>query len=189
MKKLLFTIASFTIGSIAMAQTPATAKKVSDVAQFKSETIELGKIKQSNPTSAIFEVTNVSKEPLIIETANPTCGCTISDYTKSPIAPGKLGEVKATYNAANLGAFTKTLTVKFAGVDELKSITIKGEVLSADDFAKLPVGAAAAAPGVAKSGAVVAKPVPANETPISVKGVKLDKSKKAVVAPAKKDKS
>jgi hypothetical protein len=172
MKKLLFTIATFTMGTIAMAQAPA--KKVSEVAQFKSETIELGKIKQSNPTTAVFEVVNVSKEPLIIETANPTCGCTIGDYTKSPIAPGKLGEVKATYNAANLGAFTKTLTVKFAGVDELKSITIKGEVLSADDFAKLP---AAVVPAVAAPAAAVA-PV---KTTV--------KSKKAVVTPAKKTKS
>lgn len=173
MKKLLFTIATFTMGTFAMAQAPA--KKVSDVAQFKSETIELGKIKQSNPTTAIFEVVNVSKEPLIIETANPTCGCTIGDYTKSPIAPGKLGEVKATYNAANLGAFTKTLTVKFAGVDELKSITIKGEVLSADDFAKLP---AAVAPAAAAAPAAAVAPV---KTTV--------KSKKAVVAPAKKTKS
>ncbi|HSN59658.1 MAG TPA: hypothetical protein VLR49_01895, partial [Ferruginibacter sp.] len=35
------------------------------------------------------------------------------------------------------GAFTKTMTVKFAGVEELKSITIKGEVLSEEEFAKL----------------------------------------------------
>jgi hypothetical protein len=132
MKKLLFTLAAFTVTTIAVAQ-----KKVADVAQFKTETIDLGKIKVANPTTATFQVVNISKEPLIIETANPTCGCTIGDYTKSPIAPGKNGVVTATYNAANLGAFTKTMTVKFAGVDELKSITIKGEVLSEEDFAKL----------------------------------------------------
>jgi hypothetical protein len=132
MKKVFITLLAFTVSAVAIAQ-----KKVADVAQFKSETIDLGKVKQGNPPTAVFSVTNVSKEPLIIETANPTCGCTIGDYTKSPIVPGKNGEIKATYNAANLGQFTKTLTVKFAGVDELKSITIKGEVLSAEDFGKL----------------------------------------------------
>ena len=132
MKKVFITLLAFTVSAVAIAQ-----KKVADVAQFKSETIDLGKVKQGSPPTAIFSVTNISKEPLIIETANPTCGCTIGDYTKAPIVPGKNGEIKATYNAANLGQFTKTLTVKFAGVDELKSITIKGEVLSAEDFAKL----------------------------------------------------
>ncbi|HSN60469.1 MAG TPA: DUF1573 domain-containing protein [Ferruginibacter sp.] len=132
MKKFLFTLAAFAVTTIAVAQ-----KKVADVAAFKSETIDLGKIKVSNPTTATFQVSNIGKEPLIIETANPTCGCTIGDYTKSPIAPGKNGVITATYNAASVGAFTKTMTVKFAGVDELKSIIIKGEVLSEEDYAKL----------------------------------------------------
>ncbi len=132
MKKIFITLLAFTVSAVAIAQ-----KKVAEVAQFKSETIDLGKIKVGNPTTAIFSVTNVSKEPLIIETANGTCGCTIGNYTKAPIASGKKGEVTATYNAAAVGVFTKQLSVKFAGVDELKSITITGEVLSVEDFAKL----------------------------------------------------
>ena len=132
MKKLFFTLAAFAITGVAVAQ-----KKVEDVAKFKTDVIDLGKIEVGHPSTATFKVTNVSTEPLIIETANPTCGCTIGDYTKSPIAPGKDGQVTAQYNAAAGGAFTKTMTVKFAGVDEIKNITIKGEVLSADDFAKI----------------------------------------------------
>lgn len=133
MKKLLFTLAAFTITGIAVAQ-----KKAADVASFKSETIDFGKIKVASPATATFKVKNIGTTPLIIETANPTCGCTIGDYTKAPIAPGKEGVITATYNAAAIGAFTKTMTVKFAGVDELKSITITGEVISEEDFAKLP---------------------------------------------------
>jgi len=132
MKKIIFTLAAFAITTFASAQ-----KKVADVATFKAETIDLGKIKVGNPTTAIFQVTNISKEPLIIETASPTCGCTIGDYTKSPIAPGKSRSITATYNAANVSPFTKTMTVKFVGVEEVKSITIKGEVLSEEEYAKL----------------------------------------------------
>jgi hypothetical protein len=132
MKKLFITLLAFTVSAAAIAQ-----KKVAEVAQFKSEVIDLGKLKVGNPSTAVFSVTNIGNQPLIIETANPTCGCTIGDYTKAPIVPGKKGEIKATYNAASLGAFEKNLTVKFAGIDELKSITIKGEVLSAEDFSKL----------------------------------------------------
>jgi hypothetical protein len=132
MKKLLFSIAALTLTTGLFAQ-----KKADEIAKFKSETIEMGKIKQDNATTAIFEVTNIGSEPLIIEQANPTCGCTIGDYTKEPIAPGKTGFIKATYNAKNLNAFEKHLTVKFAGVTDVKSITIKGEVLSPEDYAKI----------------------------------------------------
>jgi hypothetical protein len=132
MKKLVFSLAALVVSTGLFAQ-----KKAEDIAKFKTETIEMGKIKQDNPATAIFEVTNISSEPLIIEQANPTCGCTIGDYTKEPIAPGKTGFIKATYNAKNLNAFEKHLTVKFAGVADVKSITIKGEVLSAEDYAKV----------------------------------------------------
>lgn len=132
MKKLLFTVAAFSFATFSFAQ-----KKADDVAKFKSEVIDMGKLQQGNPTTAIFTVANIGKEPLIIEQANPTCGCTIGDYTKSPIAPGQSGEIKATYNAAGVGHFEKRLTVKFAGADDIKSITIKGDVLTKEEYAKL----------------------------------------------------
>ena len=131
MKKLLLSLAAITFSAMLFSQ-----KKPADVAKFTSETIDMGKLKQGNPTAATFTVTNVGTEPLIIEQANPTCGCTIGDYTKSPIAPGKTGTITATYNAAALNHFDKHLTVKFAGVDETKSITITGDVLSAEDYEK-----------------------------------------------------
>lgn len=131
MKKLILSLSVFALSTTLFAQKP------DDVAKFNDETIDLGKVKVDVPPTATFIVKNVSKEPLIIEQANPTCGCTIGDYTKSPIAPGKDGWIKATYNAKNIGAFDKHLTVKFAGVNETKTITIKGEVLSAEDYAKI----------------------------------------------------
>jgi len=135
MKKLLLSVAVIAITSSLFAQPQA--KKSADVAKFEKETIDFGKIKQGIPAKGTFVVTNISDAPLIIETANPTCGCTISDYTKSPIAPGKTGVINATYNAANVGHFEKHLTVKFAGVEEMKTITFTGDVLSVEDFDKL----------------------------------------------------
>ena len=123
MKKVLFAI-------LALSSTSLFAqKKADDVAKLDVQTYDLGKVKQGVPATATFVVTNISSEPLLIEQASPTCGCTISDYTKSEIAPGKTGYIKATYNAANLGHIDKTLTVKFAGADDIKSIKLTGDVL------------------------------------------------------------
>ncbi len=76
MKKLLLSAMLLTFTIALFAQ-----KKIADVAKFDSDTIQMGNIKQSNPTKGTFTVTNISTSPLIIEQANPTCGCTISDYT------------------------------------------------------------------------------------------------------------
>ena len=171
MKKLLLSFTALAATMVMFAQT----KTVADVAKFEKETIDLGKVKQGVPTTATFIVTNVSKEPLIIEQANPTCGCTIGDYTKAPIAPGKTGTITATYNAAAASHFEKHMTVKFAGVDEVKSITITGDVLDADAYATWQ----------AENPAPVVKPQPvAVATPAvaPAKAVKASKGKKAPTA-------
>lgn len=131
MKKLTL-FAAFALGTlVTMAQ-----QTLSNVVKFESETVNFGKLKQGVPATGTFTFTNVGKTPLIIEQANPTCGCTMSDYTKEPIAPGKSGYIKATYNSAAMGHFDKHLTVKFAGFDEIKSITLTGDVLAADEYDK-----------------------------------------------------
>jgi hypothetical protein len=131
MKRLILSLTALVLSTAMFAQ-----KKSDEVAKFATETIDQGKLKQNNPEEVKFIVTNVGKEPLIIEQANPTCGCTIGDYTKTPIAPGSTGYVSAKFNAANLGHFTKTLTVKFAGADDIKNIVITGDVLAAEEYDK-----------------------------------------------------
>jgi len=48
--------------------------------------------------------------------------------------PGDANKITAGFNAAAPGPFTKTITIKLAGIDETKLITIKGEVLSAEEY-------------------------------------------------------
>lgn len=180
MKQILLSAAVFALTATAFAQ-----KKISDVAKFTTETIDFGKIKQNVPQKGTFTVTNIGTEPLIIETANPTCGCTISDYTKEPIAPGKTGVINATYNAAAAGHFEKHLTVKFAGITEMKSITFVGDVIPADQFDKDKADETAkVAPAAAVKEATVNE-TKATPTPVKTK-TKASTLKKAPASAVKK---
>ncbi|MEO8824129.1 MAG: DUF1573 domain-containing protein [Ginsengibacter sp.] len=129
MKKLLLAALLFSSVNL-FAQ-----KKADDIAKLNTETFDFGKVKQNTPPTATITVTNIGNEPLIIEQATPSCGCTVSDYTKAPIAPGKTGTITATYNAAALGPINKTLTVKFAGADDPKFVKLTGEVLTPGAYA------------------------------------------------------
>jgi len=130
MKKLFFIAAAFIVTSGAMAQTT----KPDQFAKFNTEKYDFGKVKQNVPAVYSFEITNTSNKPLVIENAHATCGCTVPEYQKDPILPGKTAKIKVQYNAANGGQFDKTVYVKLAGVDEEKALGITGEVLAADAF-------------------------------------------------------
>jgi hypothetical protein len=99
---------------------------------FTSTTIDFGKIEQGKPVSAEFEFKNPTMVPLIISSVRPTCGCTIADYPKEPVPPGKSGKISVTFNAAASGVFTKTILVTSNAAEGNTSLVIKGEVVPKD---------------------------------------------------------
>ena len=176
MKKLFFAFSALVLSTGAFAQT-----KSDDIAKIQIETIDLGKIPQGVPAVSTFIVTNIGKTDLIIESANPTCGCTVGDYTKSPIKPGQTGKITATFNAAAVGPIDKHMNVKFAGADDSKNIGFKGEVLTAQDYAKL-LGAKTATVTAKKTTTTVATPGKTTITNVKSKKGKKTKIKTTVVA-------
>jgi len=97
--------------------------------EFKELKHSFGKVEQGKPVTTEFKFTNTSDKTVVIESAVAGCGCTKPEYPETPIMKGKTGTIKVTYNAANAGAFTKTVTVKFANVTEPVILTIDGEVV------------------------------------------------------------
>jgi hypothetical protein len=110
-----------------------TSKSVTIAAEsalvWKTESIDVGQIPQGTPKAIIFEFKNTGKTAVVITNVQGSCGCTATDYTKEPILPGKSAKVTATYNAANKGAFTKTVTVTTSAETTAKILTLKGTVI------------------------------------------------------------
>ena len=138
MKKAIVALSVLFLSAAVFAQnqTQAVQKKAEDYIKFKEVKHDFGKIKQGNPVTYDFVFVNESNQPIVIETANPSCGCTTPVYPKAAIAQGKTEKVTAGFNASNAGPFNKTITVKLAGIDLPTVLTITGEVLSAEDYAK-----------------------------------------------------
>lgn len=59
-----------------------------------------------------FEFQNTGNEPLFIYSAQGSCGCTVPNYPKEPIAPGQKGKIDIEFNSEGRpGSNTKTVTV------------------------------------------------------------------------------
>jgi uncharacterized protein (DUF58 family) len=136
MKKAIFTLAlGLLFASAGFAQTSQSAAvnqtaPKAQLAVFKWEKTEhdFKNIPQGTPVDAVFKFKNTGKIPLVISNAVGSCGCTVPAWPRDPIAPGETAEIKATFNAANPGAFNKSITV-YANVDNGSStVTIKGSV-------------------------------------------------------------
>ena len=130
MKKLiLFTMLLFCGMTAAMAQNPAEIK-------FDEVTHNFGTFSEKNAVQTCkFTFTNVGEQPLVINQAVASCGCTVPKYTKEPIQPGKKGEIEVTYNGYGkvLGHFKKSITVRTNGKIELTRLYIEGEMTEAEE--------------------------------------------------------
>jgi hypothetical protein len=112
------------------------AKKAEDVVKFRELSYDFGKIKQGSPVTHDFVFTNISNSPVIIESAVPSCGCTTPVKPEGAIQKGKDDKIQAGFNAANVGPFNKSITIKVAGVDLPVQLKITGEVLTVDAYTK-----------------------------------------------------
>lgn len=97
-------------------------------ADFEQKVYEFGTILWKNPVKAIFKVTNNGDKPLVISNVTTSCGCTVADWTKEPIAPGSTGEVSSTFDAKALGRFMKTVGVYCNASHKPIYLTLRGEV-------------------------------------------------------------
>lgn len=133
MRKISLLIAVFTVTGALFAATPTLPdffnQPVGPSFAWTETTFNFGQIKIAVPVTHEFTFTNNGKEPLIISSVQASCGCTVASYTKDPILPGGKGFVKATYNAAKAGTFTKTITVNSNVDGGVVLLTIKGEVV------------------------------------------------------------
>ena len=79
--------------------------------------------------SHTFEIKNTGDGPLVITRVTASCGCTQPEWTKEPVAPGKTGNVKVTYNPKGRpGPFYKTISIFSNGKKGSYTLAIKGNV-------------------------------------------------------------
>lgn len=78
---------------------------------FEEEEYDFGTIQKGENVEHVFKFTNTGRAPLVITNATSSCGCTVPDAPKEPIAPGETAEMTVKYNGSGNGQVTKTVTV------------------------------------------------------------------------------
>jgi hypothetical protein len=103
--------------------------------EFEELTHDFGTFPEKAPVvSCEFEFTNVGNSPLIIHQAVASCGCTVPQYTKEPVMPGKKGMVTITYDGTGKypGYFKKSITLRTNGKPAMVRLFIEGSMKEED---------------------------------------------------------
>jgi hypothetical protein len=97
--------------------------------KYTEEEYKFGKVMEGDVVEHAFEFTNTGKEPLIITDCRASCGCTVPEWPRDPVAPGATSRINAKFNTTGKsGDQTKVITVT-ANTEPFEShVTISGFV-------------------------------------------------------------
>lgn len=139
MKKITILLSIFVLSCLcAEAQTkppgnphkyPVINGNAPRILKWDTTAKDLGAIHQGVPSVVKFTFVNTGHSPIILTDVHPTCSCTAPDWTKNPVPPGQTGYVLATYNAATVGKFNKSIAVT-TNEGEIDILVITGEVVA-----------------------------------------------------------
>ncbi|MDR0363947.1 MAG: DUF1573 domain-containing protein [Bacteroidales bacterium] len=89
---------------------------------------DYGTIEKDSDGLCYFVFTNTGKEPLIIEKASSSCGCTVPNPPQYPILPGQRDSISVKYSTNRVGPINKTVTIMSNAQNSNIMMRIKGQV-------------------------------------------------------------
>ena len=105
---------------------------------FEETEYDFGMVMEGEKVVHDYKFTNTGDEPLIIKNAKGSCGCTVPDWPREPIAPGESSVIKVQFDSKNKGKVggglqSKRVTIT-ANTDPVNTyLTIKGKVDKEED--------------------------------------------------------
>ncbi len=108
----------------------AVANSVSAQAaiEFEKMVHDYGTIEQGGDGACEFVFKNTGNEALVISNARGSCGCTVPEWPKDPIAPGQSASIKVKYDTKRVGPINKQVTITSNGSEQPVILRIKGTV-------------------------------------------------------------
>lgn len=116
------------VSVVCMSKAQQAVQDTSLVIKFEKLVHDFGTIAKGSDGTCEFIFANLGQTPLIVNYASASCGCTVPDWTREPVQPGKTGTIKVKYNTAIVAPFTKTVTVQSNAKNSPVILTIKGVV-------------------------------------------------------------
>jgi len=96
---------------------------------FEKDEYAFGEVKEGEAVKHVFSFTNTGKSPLIIENATASCGCTVPDWPKEPIAPGQKSQINVEFDSkGKSGMQNKTITITANTNPAITTLKITGTV-------------------------------------------------------------
>lgn len=100
---------------------------------FEATAFEFDDIIEGEIVTHVFTFTNMSDEPLVLINVKGSCGCTVPQWPREPIAPGETASLTVVFNSKGRdGMQSKRVTITANTDPATMFLSIRGRVIPAD---------------------------------------------------------
>jgi hypothetical protein len=108
---------------------PVVANGKTTTAKFDELSYDWGTIDEGKKMEHIFKFKNTGSNDMIISDAHGSCGCTVPEWPKEPIKPGKSSQIKVIFDSkGKAGDQSKSVTITANTEPTNMVLMIKGKV-------------------------------------------------------------
>lgn len=114
---------------------PVVAGGKTTTAKFEETSYDWGSLKEGEKMTHLFKFKNTGTNDMIISDAHGSCGCTVPEWPKEPIKPGKGSEIKVVFDSkGKTGDQAKTVTLTANTEPANMVLMIKGKVIGKEEM-------------------------------------------------------
>jgi len=108
--------------------------------EFAEMEHDFGAINEGEVVQHTFSFTNTGEAPLVIQNASASCGCTVPQWPKEPVAVGETGEIQVRFDSSNKpGVQNKTIRITANTDPATTTLRIKSNVTPKSEASAGPV--------------------------------------------------
>ena len=97
--------------------------------EFARTIHDFGKVIQGEKVAFVFKFRNTGGGDLLISSISSTCGCTATEYPKTPVKPGEESTIRVTFDSSGRQGFqSKDITISANTQPRTTTLTVKAQV-------------------------------------------------------------
>lgn len=121
------------VAPVATDAAPAEPTGPTTEMTFAETEYDFGTVTEGEKVTHTYSFTNTGDEPLILSNARGSCGCTVPEWPRTPIAPGGTGEVTVVFNSRGKGGDRNQRVTLTANTEPTQTfLSLKGTVEKAE---------------------------------------------------------
>ncbi len=100
---LLAILCSFFTISLTAQESPVLSPPAGPTTtiEFEETTYDFGTVEEGTLVAKVYTFTNTGTQPLIFSNARGSCGCTVPQWPREPIAPGETASITVEFNSSH----------------------------------------------------------------------------------------